>query len=175
MGFIPIYDGASYPDSLNYYTNSITPSVFKHGVVAQGKFIGQVAYILSSAQLLALQTTAIQLLNALGSNWALYPTSLALQYRYGTTAYTIANSDNRFQIEYTGKSVNLLSSLATGLVDQTANEIVIAKPAVVGAIFAQTNMANLGIELKLAGTTPALTVGDGTVVVTLGYEILVLQ
>jgi hypothetical protein len=36
-------------------------------------------------------------------------------------------------------------------------------------------MANLGLELKLLGTTPALTLGDGTVIVTLGYEVLVLQ
>jgi hypothetical protein len=174
MGFIPTYDGASFPDSANSPT-PITPSVFKHGVVAKGKFMGQVVYLLSSAQLLALQTTAIQLLNALGANWAYLPTSMSVQYKFNTTAYTIANADNRFQIEYTGKSVNLLSTLATGLVDQVVNEVVTARPAVVGAIFAQTNMANLGLELKLAGTTPALTLGDGTVVVTLGYEILVLQ
>jgi hypothetical protein len=172
--FIPTYDESNFPDNANSPT-PVTPSVFKHGVVAQGKFIAQVVYQLTSAQLLALQTTAIQLVGAFGAGWALLPTSMSVQYKYGTTAYTIGNADNRFQIEYTGKSVNLLSSLATGLVDQTVNEIVTARPAVIGVITAQTAMANLGLELKLLGTTPALTLGDGTVIVTLGYEVLVLQ
>jgi hypothetical protein len=174
MGFIATYDGSNFPDSANSVT-PVTPSVFKHGIVASGKFIAQVVYQLTSAQLLALQTTAIQLVGAFGAGWALLPTSMSVQYKFGATAYTIANADNRFQIEYTGKTVNLLSTLATGLVDQVVNEIVTARPAVVGAIVAQTNAANLGLELKLAGTTPALTLGDGTVVVTLGYEVLVLQ
>jgi hypothetical protein len=174
MPFIPPYDGSSYPDAAGS-PNPIFPSVFKHGVVAQGKYMAQVVYNVSSAQLLALQTTAIQLVVGVGAGWAILPTSLYLQYKFGTTAYTIGNADNRFQIEYTGKTTNILSALATGLVDQVVNEISVNSPPVVGPIIAQTNMANLGVELKLAGTTPALTLGDGTLIVTLGYGILVLQ
>src|SRR5258708_27019642 len=162
MPLIPPYDSSNFPTSIN-------PTAFPYSIISGGKLITQVAYNVSSAQLLALQTTAIQLVDALGAGWAIIPTSMAVQYKFGATAYTIANADNRFQIEYTGKTTNLVSTLATGLVDQVVNEIVLAKPAVVGAIFAQTNMANLGLELKLPGTTPALTLGYWTVISTLRY------
>lgn len=168
MALIPTYDSSNYP-------TSISPTSFPYSIVSGGKLTTQLVYNVSSAQLLALQTTAIALVAALGASWAIVPNSMALQYKFGTTAYTIGNADNKFQIEYTGKATNLLSALATGLVDQVVNEIVIAKPAVAGANFAQTNMANLGLELKLTGTTPALTLGDGTLIVTVGYEVLVLQ
>ena len=93
MSRIPPYDGSNYPSIPGV---TIAPSAFKHGVVAQGKFIAQEVYAVSSAQLLALQTTAIQLVGAFGAGWALIPTDLALQYKFGATAYTIGNADNVF-------------------------------------------------------------------------------
>jgi hypothetical protein len=131
---------------------------------------------LTSAQLKAIQTTPVLIIP--GPNFANNAVVLkraTLQYKFGTTAYTIANGDNAFRFEYVGKTTSLLSFLATGLVDQTANTVVSSAALAAGNI-AQANMANLGIELKLAiGTTPALTLGDGTVKITVEYTLIDLS
>lgn len=134
-----------------------------------------VTVVLTSAQLKALQTTAIALVAAPGASSMLQPRKLTLQYKFGATAYTIANVDNTFRIEYTGKATALASSLVTGLVDQTVNTVGFVGSTSPETGIAQTNAANLGLEIKLAGTTPALTLGDGTVVVTLEYITISLQ
>jgi hypothetical protein len=139
--------------------------------------------MLASADLLALQTTAVQLVSAPvtgagimlpPAGFALFPIRAAFEYVYNSTAYTIANSDNAFQIEYTGKTTALLSMLATGLVDQTASTYADNRATSPGAKIAITNAANLGLEVKLIGTTPALTLGNGTVYITLDYTCIAL-
>jgi hypothetical protein len=140
-----------------------------------------ICVILTSAQLLNLQNVAVQLVSApglvdkgFGSALALFPTNMVLQYRFGGTAYTVA-ATSAFQIEYSGQTTNLISAAATGLVDQAVNEVVnIGVPAVSGNL-AQTVVANLGLEVKLAGTTPSLTLGNGTVALFLQFDIMVLQ
>jgi hypothetical protein len=158
------------------------PTAYPSGLVVAGVGKTAICVTLTSAQLLALQATAIQLANApgtppkgFGSSIVLLPTKLYLQYIFGGTAYTIGNADNRFQIEYTGKAVNLISGLATGLVDQAVNTVEGTFPVVAGNIIAQVNVANLGLEVKLQGTAAALTLGNGTVVLTLEYDIIILQ
>jgi len=177
MSLIATYVGS---DFLNYLgrtgqSKGLGPTALSQGVISEGRLAIQAVYQLSSAQLLALQTTAVQIVNAPGAGYALIPDSITAQYKFGATAYTIANADNAFQIEYTGKTTSLVNVLATGLVDQTVNEIRTNWPAVAGQDIAQTNEANLGLEVKLIGTTPALTLGDGTVVLTLRYIVCVLQ
>jgi len=140
-----------------------------------------VTYKLTSAQLLALPGTIVQLVPApglapkgLGSSIVLIPTRLVLQYLFNTTAYTLGNADNKFQIEYTGKSTALIQAACAGTVDQIVNEYITAG-AIAAGILAQTAVANLGLEVTLVGTAPALTLGDGTVVLTLMYDVVVLQ
>ena len=147
-----------------------------------------VVYQLTTAQLLALQSTAVQLVAppvvpgggiptylAPPAGYVYVPTTITLAYKFGGTAFTIGNADNRFQIEYTGKAVNILSMLATGLVDQGANTLATNFAAATGPISTNANSANLGLEVKLAGTTPALTVGNGTVLLNLIYNVYALQ
>lgn len=144
-----------------------------------------VVYQLTTAQLLALQTTAVPIVSApvttgLGNqvppNGYLYvPTTINLAYKYGGTAFTIGNADNKLQVEYTGKSVSLISMLATGLVDQTANTQATNFAAATGPIATLANSVNLGLEVKLTGTTPALTLGNGTVLLSLIYNVYALQ
>lgn len=135
-----------------------------------------VALQLTSAQLLALQTTAVQLVGAptLGGGYQLYPSSLYAEYVFGGTAYTIGNADNAFQIEYTGKTTALLSMLVTGLVDQAASTTACNQVTTPGAKIAKANCNILGLEVKLIGTTAALTLGNGTVNIVLGYDIVTL-
>lgn len=137
---------------------------------------GLVALQLTSAQLLALQTTAVQLVAApvIGPGYQLYPTSLYAEYVFNSTAYTIGNADNAFQIEYTGKTTSLLSMTVTGLVDQVASTCCVFQPVLGGAKIAKTNCNGLGLEVKLAGTTAALTLGNGVVNLVLGYDIVTL-
>lgn len=139
-----------------------------------------VSLLLTSAQLLALQTTAVQLVAppvltggtiSLPPKGFLYvPETLTLEYRFGGTAYTIAGTTPVFQIEYTGKAVNLLSMTPTGLVDQGADTVATTDLGV-GPIISLANSANLGLEIKLGGTTPQLTLGNGTVYVHMLYNL----
>lgn len=131
---------------------------------------------LTSAQLLALQTTAVQIVPApsIGPGYQLYPTTLYSEYVYNSTAYTIGNADNAFQIEYTGKAVSLLSQTVTGLVDQTVSTCCATQVTLAGSKIAKTNCNGLGLEVKLVGTTPALTLGNGVVNIVLGYDVVTL-
>ena len=146
-----------------------------HGISRIG-----VTYQLTSAQLLALQTTAVLLVPAPVTaliptppgGYVYFPYNLAAEYVYNSVAYTIANSDNAFQIEYVGKTTALLSMLVTGLVDQTASTVARNGVTTPSSKIALTNCANLGLEIKLIGTTPALTSGNGTVNLYLEYGVL---
>lgn len=64
--------------------------------------------------------------------------------------------------------------LVTGLVDQAASTFADNRATSPGAKIAVTNIANLGLEVKLVGTTPALTLGNGTVYLTLDYTAIPL-
>lgn len=173
------------PETLNKYWEQFQLSGFPNGTIdGTYAFLG-IRYILTSAQLLALQTTAVQLVappvtSLLGNavppaGFAFIPTSLRAEYKFATTAYTIANADNALQIEYTGKTTALLSMTVTGLVDQTASTVALTPGTQTANLkISVANCANLGLEVKLVGTTPALTLGDGTVHLSLGYNILPL-
>jgi len=132
--------------------------------------------VLTTAQLLAIQTTAINIVPAPGAGFLLVPLQLVAQYKFGATAYTLANADNAFRLQFTGKTVSLASFLAVGLVDQVVNEVGWVIPVTPITAIAQTNAANLGLELKLAiGTTPALTLGDGSLTITLEYAVVAMS
>jgi hypothetical protein len=142
-----------------------------------------VIWQLSSTDLKALPGTKIQLvtysafgpavLGAQASNFALIPGNAFFQYKFNTTAYTLGNADNAFQIEYTGKTTALVTQAATGLVTLTSSAGV--RPTIVNpGIVTTANSANLGLELTLVGTTPALTLGDGLLYVGLSYTVVAI-
>lgn len=131
--------------------------------------------LLSSVNLLALQTTAINIVAAPAAGFVLVPGKMFLDYKFNTTAYTIANADNAVRLQFTGKTTSVASALMTGLVDQSADTVGWASSVTPITAIASANAAHLGLELKLAiGTTPALTLGDGTVNVVLEYQIVPL-
>lgn len=144
-----------------------------------------VVFQLTSAQLLALNTTAVQLVAppvtaGLPSylvpprGYLYVPTTMTLEYIFGGTAYTIGGTTPVIQVEYTGKAVSLISVSPTGLVDQAANTQTTNFAATTGPIASLANSANLGLEVKLGGTTPTLTLGNGTVNLYLLYNLYAL-
>jgi len=143
-----------------------------------------VVFQLSSAQLLALNATAVQLVTpplvaGLPSylvpprGYLYVPTTLTLEYVFGGTAYTIGGTSPVIQIEYTGKAGNLISLSPTGLVDQAVNTVASVATVLITPT-ALTNCVNLGLEVKLGGTTPTLTLGNGTVNLYMLYNLYAL-
>jgi hypothetical protein len=140
-----------------------------------------VEYQFTSAQLLALPGTKVQLVasppvppHGFGSAFALVPEAWFVQFKPKTTAYTLGNADNKFQVQYTGQATGLLQAAAAGLVDQAAGTVVRTAALAAGNL-AQAVVAGLGLEMSLVGTTPALTLGDGSVIIFMHYSIVDLQ
>jgi hypothetical protein len=154
---------------------------FQSGINSRLRPVMGSAIILTSAQLLALQTTAIviepspSLLAVTSSkvNLLLVLERMTLEYIFNSVAYTITGTSN-FVIEYIGKTTALATASATGLVDQTASGNV-SVAALNAGNMSNVNSVNLGFEMKLTGTTPALTLGNGTLKVVLNWTMMVID
>jgi len=139
----------------------------------QNVFISTVA--LTSAQLLALATIPILIAPAPGAGKYLYPISFTLEYLFGGTAYhTPATTNNAF-FNWIGQAINS----ADAPIAFTGWGVFIEKTASVLAFGPVGNAANTGIVLANAtnqglqfGIPSALTLGNGTLTVTLVYSIL---
>jgi len=109
--------------------------------------------------------------SAPGASKLIQAVSVTLQYKYNTTAFTLGNADNVFAFDYAGLtlgSTNEAYSAAADLVDQTANRI--SSNIFYAYPLAEADTANKDLVIGLGGTTPALTLGDGTVYVTVAYH-----
>jgi hypothetical protein len=173
------------PESSNQFWQQFGFTGAPNGIVNMGIPSDlAVSYLLTTAQLLALQTTPVQLIAAPNvtaqgnltppAGYLIVPTTMTAQYDFEGTAFTLGNADNAFQLEYTGKAVSLLSMLVAGLVDQAADTIATNVEPSPGAKISLANSANLGVEVKLVGTTPALTLGNGNVTLNILYNIIAL-
>jgi hypothetical protein len=171
-------------DALAPGFNAFSPTGFPSGAMLGPMIRTAVVWQLLAADLLALPGTKIQLVpsptanppavpGTSGANYILIAGRTYFQYQFKTTAYTLGNADNTFQIEYTGKAVALVSQAANGLVTLTSSAGVNA-PQVNAGILTVANSANLGLELTLVGTAPALTLGDGLLYVTMEYSIVTI-
>jgi len=164
----------------NPFRPPYTLTNFPNGISSMGVPAMGAQVTLTSAQLKALQTTAVTIFPSPSTvqidgtvNLVLVPKRIYVEGKFGSTAYTLGNADNAFQLEYVGKAVALATVPAAGLVDQTSSRFITVGPVAVGNE-ALTACANLGFELKLVGTTPALTLGDGTLSVSLEFSAFVL-
>jgi hypothetical protein len=156
-------------------------TAFQNGINTSKRPVMGSVVVLTSAQLLALQTTAVTIEPSPSTvavtgkvSLMLVLERMTLEYIYNSTAYTIGGSGVNLQIEYVGKAVALATAAATGLVDQTASTVVSVAAAAAGNL-AVTNCLNLGFEMKLVGTTPALTLGNGTLKVVLNWTMVVID
>ena len=127
---------------------------------------------LTSPQILALNTTPIILVPAPGASswiWILFAES---SYHFNTTAYV--NANNQVQLQYAGGSVLPWQFDALVLNDTSSN--VRSYPVGTGMVslsspptFHNADVANRAVQL---GATSNPTTGDGTLTMTIVYEIL---
>lgn len=122
---------------------------------------------LSSAQLKALPGTKPVLIPAPGAGKVTIVESYAMRYIFGTTPYTIGNADNNIQLEYDSNSLVFQATFAAGFLDQSVNMVAYytwtqsAQPSGPTPV-PETDIANRSIVLTLTGTTPGLTLGNGS-------------
>lgn len=123
---------------------------------------------LSSAQILAIATTAVQLLPAPGPNRLIRPIALTLAYKYHTTPYTLVPTP--YVMVYWGipPTVGDAWYNPIGLLDQTQDTIDLTL-APTHLDHPTTYLNNQPLSLYWNGTAP--TGGDGTLTLTLSYTV----
>lgn len=156
------------------------PTVYPSGISVGGVMSSAVAITLTSAQLLTLAATPVQILNApglppkgFGSSLIILPTALYADYVFGGTAYTLGNADNVVRVEFTGQAASLIQVPANGLLSAAVNTLS-SNVQQASQNLARTVGGNLGLEVKLTGTTPGLTLGNGTLTLTMKFDVIVL-
>jgi len=124
----------------------------------------------TSAQLLALAATQVELVPAPGTNKVLEFVSAVIKYNAGSTGYTESSAD--LVIEYSGGQNVCASVDATNFVDQTNDEIRIAYPS--ATALAQTvdlyALRNTGFQLDQEGAGE-WTGGTGTLTIWINYRV----
>lgn len=120
---------------------------------------------LSSADILALNTTPITLVAAPGSGYAIVPNSIAYRFTYGSVAYT---GNFLIAVKCNSKTTSdTFASITFPVIQATANRS--------GSLPANTGtgidaiVENDSIELQSSG---AFSAGDGTLTVWLTYAII---
>ncbi len=138
----------------------------------EGKVAGKIyerQVTVTSAELLALATTAKELVPAPGADRVLEFISAAIKYNYGATAYTESTDD--MVIEYSGGQDVSASIDSTNFIDQTNDEIrVIPHNLSAMAITVDLEaLKNTSLQLFIPNDNP--TLGDGTLDVRITYRI----
>ena len=137
-----------------------------------GKSAGKIyerEVIVSTGELLALATTAKELVPAPGSDRVLEFISATIKYNYVTTAYT-ETADN-LVIEYSGGQNVTAVIESTGFIDQIVDEIRVIPFSVADmAITVDLEaLKNTSLQLLIPDDNP--TLGDGTLTVRTTYRI----
>jgi hypothetical protein len=128
----------------------------------------------TSAQLKALNTTAVQLVAGVAGHY-FSPIQATVEYVFGGTAYTVVSNPNLVIGLGTLEAENLLSTTfaCANFVDQTSSQVVtipIAAVGTVGQVNAVTDVTGLGIYLETTGISGSLTLGNGTLKITVIYQ-----
>ena len=150
------------------------------GVTATGQpeFTARVA--ITSAQLLALHTTPIQLTYiapvplypaVANNNWIIIPKSISLHYLYATAAYTTTGGTMRVSYGPVANAVYVCadqSAILGGIANAVLANIAIS------TIASQTDAVGLAQNLYLVNPGTNFTVGGGSLVVGITYNIITL-
>ena len=135
--------------------------------LATMRFVKFVDMQLSTAQVLALSTAAIEVIPAQGAGNVIVPLGGILAYDHNATAYTDASSTN-FLFKYTGGSAMVQKVPAASFCTAAADAI-----AFFGNTYTITALvpalANTGITIE---TEDALTLGDGPINIRIAYAVV---
>lgn len=133
----------------------------------QVSLLRAVSVDITSAQLLALFTTPIEIVAAPDSGFMLEFVSATVIYKAGATPYTIGSATN-LAVKYTDGSGTTVSATqaVTGMIDQATNQI----RMIPGVATAFTPATAAKFVLTLAGANPSA--GDGTLTVKVFYRVL---
>ena len=136
--------------------------------VSAGK-IFEKQVLVSSAELLALATTAKELVPAPGANKVLEFICAIIKYNAGDTGYTESTDD--MVIEYSGGQDVSASIDSTGFIDQTNDEIRLIpfSATAMGITTDLEALKNTSLQLFIPNDNP--TLGDGTLDVRTIYRI----
>lgn len=130
---------------------------------------------LTSAQLLALSTTPVSIVAAPGAGFYVFPIAYALEYIFGTKAYSTPAKTNNAFFGWAGEAINSTNSpiAFAGWGTFIENTFSCLAFGPVG------NAANVGIATSASankalnfGVPNALTLGDGTLKITLVYAVI---
>jgi hypothetical protein len=129
---------------------------------------------LTSAQLLALSTTPILLVPAPGAGKYIFALDYILEYTYGGTAYSSPLHTNNCMINWLGQTINSANfvmefdwALAGGFIESTSS--MLASGPCGNSPYSLAVATNNGLQF---GAPNALTLGNGTLRVTLTYIVL---
>lgn len=127
--------------------------------------------LITSAQLLALKTTGVNLIPAAGPNTVITLDTVTLHYLFNTTAYTLNAGTLRLFYGPQASALPLCADTSVGLIDQVANRAIPSVPLTLIAVQTDANGVNQPITLGNTGTAN-FTLGAGTLVVACTYNIL---
>ena len=127
---------------------------------------------LSSAQILALYTTPIDLVAAPGAGKVIIPEDIILSIDYGTTTYTAGGV---VRVSYSGETTQLLgtTNLEAGLFEKTADTVVIGNFIPISTLVTDVTIG-INKSLQITNNTAVFTTGDSPIKVFIKYRILTL-
>jgi hypothetical protein len=139
-----------------------------------------IQFTLTSAQVLALKATPVQILSAPGAGAMYLVGAVVYQYKFVTTPYTVNGSGNQYLCVYAGTQPALATLgqayvyiSSTGFMDQGASQLFQGAGL---ARAAQTVLDNGALFVSLpSDATAELLAGDGTLTVSAEYATVALQ
>jgi hypothetical protein len=145
--------------------------LFAPALFAQsGSGVQTASVTLSSAQLLSLHSSPVQLVPPPGAGNIIKPVSITLQYKAGSAPYNA--SDGNFAIG-TPSLPGATHGPGGGFIDQTSDQVAYVG-GFGGAFGSRSNFENQPIIVQQNGSTD-WTAGDGSVVVNISYTVVALQ
>ena len=122
---------------------------------------------LSSADILALNTTPITIAAAPGAGFALMPSSMAYRYTFGSAAYLLGGSIELISNSIAAGTSNSFIVISTTVMRAAANRS--GSTATSTGTGVDAIVENNSLQLK---TSTAFTTGDGTLTVWVTYSII---
>lgn len=140
----------------------------------------KVVMTITSAELDALGGTPLTMLAAPGAGLAAIITKMTLQYKFGTTPYVVGNADNNLVVAYGSNPTTAVAAEfeTVGFLDATQSQFTYINglgsfsPSASLGFINTVDAANQPLVVSLQGTTPGLSSGDGTLVITFWYTVV---